>query len=91
MLHALTCSQELNNLENALLSNCLLALRILSTDAATLYAAAYAKQQAPTSPPGRELSLKTRYKLHQSHIENPAYVPQLDQGLNGAIRAQCRR
>lgn len=46
VLHALSCSAELDTLENHLLQDCVLAIRMLSSDAAALYSAAWAHMQA---------------------------------------------
>lgn len=46
MLHALSSASDLNTLENHLLLDCIMALRLLCTDAAALYAAACERGKA---------------------------------------------
>nr|WP_239482153.1 hypothetical protein [Pseudomonas insulae] len=46
VLHALSGAADLNTLENHLLQDCILAMRLLCSDAAALYSAAWKKQQA---------------------------------------------
>lgn len=50
MLHALSYASDLNTLENHLLLDCIMALRLLCSDAAALYAAACERGKAESSP-----------------------------------------
>ncbi|HEP8117505.1 TPA: hypothetical protein VDT59_000472 [Pseudomonas aeruginosa] len=46
MLHALSSASDLNTLENHLLLDCIMALRLLCSDAAALYSAACERGKA---------------------------------------------
>lgn len=50
MLHALSSASDLNTLENHLLLDCIMALRLLCTDAAALYSAACERGKAENLP-----------------------------------------
>lgn len=50
MLYALSSASDLNTLENHLLLDCIMALRLLCTDAAALYAAACERGKAENLP-----------------------------------------
>ena len=50
MLHALSSASDLNTLENHLLLDCIMALRLLCSDAAALYSAACERGKAENLP-----------------------------------------
>lgn len=50
MLHALSSGSDLNTLENHLLLDCIMALRLLCSDAAALYSAACERGKAENLP-----------------------------------------